>query len=126
MGCYILILLQEFTSQETSSAAESTTAQQCPGEKERHEEKDALIKVTHTHRSDRSSTGVLNPPSVPGVPNQDTFHIGSHILVLLFLAQASLSVRNTLSSILQNQSLNFYLNLDSAVHNTSAEKSKLC
>lgn len=74
----------------------------------------------HTHRSDKSSAGVLHPHL------HYTFHIGTHILVLPLLAQSSLSVRNTLSSILQNQSLNFYLNLDSAVCDTSDENSKLC
>lgn len=82
--------------------------------------RDVLINVTHTHRSDKSSAGVLHPHL------HYTFHIGTHILVLPLLAQSSLSVRNTLSSILQNQSLNFYLNLDSAVCDTSDENSKLC
>lgn len=84
----------------------------------------------HTHRDQTKAVqeSYILTSTVPlcGVLNQETFHIGTLILVLPVLPQTSLSVRNILSSILQNQSLNFYLNLDSAVCNTSDENSKLC
>lgn len=126
MGCYVRIFLQEFTSHNISSAAKSTTAQQCLGEKERHKEKEALTKVTYTQIRQKQCRSPGSSPWVSGVLNQDTFHSGTHILVLPFLAQASLPVTNSLSSILQNQPLNFYLDLGNAVRNTSDENYKLC
>lgn len=100
--------------------------QQCHREKERHKENDALIKVTHTEIRKKQHRSPVSSPPPSGVPKQETFHIGTLILVLPLLAQSFLSVRNTLSSILQNQFLIFYLNVDYAVHNASDENSKLC